>query len=412
VLGSSLTIAVIGAGIVGASTALLLSRDGHCVTVLEQGQVGHGCSWGNGAQYNIGSTLPMAYPGVISQALRWLGSGSGPVKIAPRQLLSTLPWFWRFFRSGRPEAWEAGYAALHALNAPCVDLYRDMLGESDWSTIFRPNGALQVWRRTSTSNFDLAAERLRTATDVPFQKLDKNQLRELEPNLTKAYSGGLFFPGSGSIGSSSGLVEALMVKAIAAGAQLRTARVRTIERGDSGPTLWLDAGAERFDRVVIAAGYESRNLARNLGVSLPIASERGYHVTIPGLSGAIGRPVVDGDLASVATPIDEGLRVVGVAEFAEPDSAVDRRHIDGLLVSLREMIPGISFDDFKEWVGVRPSTPDSLPIIDQHPRDPKILFATGHGHMGISGAPMTAALVSDLLAGREPRIPTAPYRTR
>ncbi|QRM32249.1 FAD-binding oxidoreductase [Microvirga sp. VF16] len=405
-------IAVIGGGVIGVSCALMLAREGHRVTVIEEGRIGHGCSWGNGAQYNVGTSLPMAYPGVMRQALRWLADAKGPVRLAPRDLPRNIPWLVRFLRTGQPKAWEAAYTALHALNAPCAALYRDMLGDIGWERVFRPSGALHVYRDPAPGALDERIAYLRAIHNAAFEKVNAEEIRELEPNLSTGYQRGIFFPGSGFIDSPLKLVETLMERATASGATTLEARVRSIEPGTDAVTLHTSAGPQRYDAVVIAAGIASRELAKPLGISLSLASERGYHIALPGISGLINRPVTDTGSAFVATPLAQELRIVGIAEFDTANALPDDRQSEKLLTGARSMIPNLHVESVRRWMGVRPSTPDSLPIIGAHPRHPCVLFATGHGHMGLSGAPMTAALVSDLVAGRAPRVSCIPYRVR
>ncbi|WP_085032378.1 NAD(P)/FAD-dependent oxidoreductase [Ensifer aridi] len=406
------TVAIIGGGVIGVSCALMLAREGHRVTVIEEGRIGHGCSWGNGAQYNAGSSFPMAHPGIIWRAMLWLADTNGPVRLAPREMPSILPWLVRFLLAGRRDAWETAYAALHALHAPCAKLYRDMLGDAEWKRVFRPNGALHVWRDVSLGALDGLVDRLRAAHGVAFERLNAEELRELEPSLSRDYQRAIFFPGGGHVTSPPALVEGLMGRAAALGVAIRTARVLAIEPGTDGVTLRTNTGPHCCDIVVIAAGIASRDLARSLGISLSLASERGYHVTVPGISSVISRPVTDAASAFVATPLEEGLRIVGIAEFDAPEAPRDPRQSEKLVACAHAMLPDLRVGEVSDWMGVRPSTPDSLPIIGPHPDMPTILFATGHGHMGISGAPMTAAIVCDLVAGRTPRLSCAPYRVR
>lgn len=411
-MGEQRKVAVVGGGVIGVSCALMLAQEGHRVTIIEERRIGHGCSWGNGAQYNLGSTLPIAHPGVAWRALRWLANSNGPVRIAPRELPRILPWLVRFLCAGRPEAWRSAYTALHDLNAPCAGLYRDLLGDTDWNRVFRSNGALHVWRDASPSALDGLVDKLRLDHGVAFEKLDATELRRLEPGLSTQYRRGVYFPGSGSVISPLELVETMAKRAAALGVTIRTARVEAIVPRDDGVTLHTSTGPQACDVVVIAAGIASRLLARSLGISLSLASERGYHVTMPGISDVINRPVVDAGSAFVATPVTEGLRVAGIAEFDAPDAPPDKKRSEQLLACARTMLPDIRLSRVSEWMGVRPSTPDSLPIIGSYPGHAAIVFATGHGHMGISGAPMTAVLVTDLVARRTSQISRAPYRLR
>ncbi|PWJ88137.1 glycine/D-amino acid oxidase-like deaminating enzyme [Mesorhizobium loti] len=406
------TVAIIGGGVVGASCALMLAREGHQVTVFEKDRVGYGCSWGNGAQYNAGSSLPMAYPGVMRQAMRWLTDKNGPVRLAPRELPRTFPWLLRFLSTGRLENWRPAYDALHALNAQCAGLYKDMLGEVGWNRHFRPNGALHVYRVDSLGPLDHIVDSMRNEKGVRFQRISFDEVLELEPQLSRSYRRGIFFPDSGHVTSPLGLVQGLMDRAASLGATIQAAAVVAIDPEADRVKLRTHSGVHGFDSVVIAAGIASRDLGRSLGVTLSLASERGYHITMPGAESAISRPVTDAASAIVATPLGEGLRIVGIAEFEAPDAAPTKGQNRKLRVSAQAMLPDLAVGQVTEWMGVRPSTPDSLPIIDRHPRYASVFFATGHGHMGISGAPMTAALISDLLAARTPRLSCTPYRLR
>jgi D-amino-acid dehydrogenase len=404
-------IAVIGGGVIGASCALALAQEGRTVTVFEQGPVGHGCSYGNGAQYNVGSAFPIAYPGVIKQGLRWLFDAQGPVRIAWNQFPKNIPWFLDFYKTSQHDNWVSTYKSLHAINAPCVSLYRKMLGQAEWQRIFRPNGALHVWRNASAGRLEDEVNRLRETLDVPFRAVDAREVHELEPSLSTDYQRGIFFPESGHVVSSLQLVEGLMHRACSLGVALEHAKVHGIASQSSSVTLKTSTGDRSFDAVVVAAGYASKDIAKRLGTSMTLASERGYHIMLPGTQG-VNRPVTDAESAVVATPLAEGLRVVGIAEFDAAGVAPDQRQPEKLLLRARRLFPRLDESSVKTWMGIRPSTPDSLPIIDRHPSLQNVIFATGHGHMGISGAPMTAALVTDLIAARSPRIPLDRYRLR
>lgn len=402
-------IAVIGAGLVGASCTVALARDGYNVTLIDQGSPGHGCSFANGAQYNAGSSLPMSHPSVVIQAATWFTQANGPVRFSLTGFPRLAPWLVQFVRAGRPAVWREAYRALHALNVSCAQLYQDLLGPSEWRRLFRPNGALHVWRSGGPSTQSLA---LRAELGVAVQVLNAAEIHDLEPALTHDFICGLFFPDSGHVVSPVGLVKALVSAAMDRGTVLRQLHITALSIGEDSVILHSVAGDMPFDGVVVAAGFDTRAIATSVGVSLPITSERGYSVTLPHAGGVLSRPVTDASSAFVATPVADGMRVVGIAEFAETHRPPSEAAAIQLVTSVEAMVPGIRTEGLYSWMGVRPSTPNSLPVIAAHPRASRILFAAGHGHMGISGAPMTAELVAALVAGRRTPLDMTPYRIR
>ena len=402
-------IAVIGSGLVGASCAVALARDGNEVTLIDQGQPGHGCSYANGAQYNAGSSLPMSHPGVVVQAARWFTQADGPVRFNLRDLAPVVPWLIQFIRTGRPAAWRDAYQALHALNAPCAALYRELIGANEWQRLSRAKGALHVWRSGGPG---AAAMAMRSELGVAVDVLNAADIHALEPALARDFVRGLFFRDSGHVVSPVALVEALVASAIGRGVDLQQAHISKVALQDNSVTLHTGTNTLTFDSAIVAAGFATRQIAASLGVSLPIASERGYSVTLPHAAGLISRPVTDASSAFVATPIDEGMRVVGIAEFADAARPPTSAAAAQLVTSVAAMVPAIDIRDVTSWMGVRPSTPDSLPVIAAHPKAPQLIFASGHGHMGISGAPMTAELVASLVTGRPSAIDMAPFRIR
>lgn len=405
-------VAVIGAGVIGASCALALVREGVNVTVFDQGPVGHGCSFGNGAQYNIGSALPMAYPGVIKQGLRWIFDEAGPVRISWRNLPNNLRWFYEFHRTSQYERWVNAYEHLHALNSPCVKIYRELLGDVVWQQASRASGALHVWRSLTSGPLDVEIERLREMHGVSFEHVNEDEIRKLEPALSTEFKRGIFFPGSGYVVSSVGLVERILEVATSCGVRFHKGLVQSITPTGSNFSLSVDSSVRQFDAVVVAAGYETKEIASKLGVNISMTSERGYHVTFPAIATGVNRPVTDAESAVVATPVSEGLRLVGIADFDAHDADPDFRQTEKLIAKARKMFPDLEFNAAERWMGIRPSMPDSLPVIDRHPKHNNLFFATGHGHMGISGAPMTAALISDMVCGRPPRIDTGSFKLR
>jgi D-amino-acid dehydrogenase len=398
--------------LIGVSCAVVLAREGYSVSLFDELPAGHGCSLGNGAQYNAGSASPMAKPGVIIQALRWLIARNGPLVLKPRHLCRMMPWLSRFIVASREPHWHASYGALHALNQSCASTFREILGENEWHRLFRPTGALHVWGKGLPGYADTLLSHIHEALGVKAVALTANDIRDLEPTLSTAYQSGVLFPDSGFVLSPLELVNGLLARAIQHGCAVRREKVLAVTPRVVGVELQTDRDTQAYDQVVIAAGISTFDFARRLGVNVPLTGERGYSITIQGGVSGLTRPVTDADSALVATPLEEGLRIVGIAEFNASGAPPDYKQCEKLMAQARFMLPGMEIENVTKWMGIRPSTPDSLPIIDRHPRYARILFASGHGHTGISGAPMTGLLIADLVAGRATRIDRAPYRLR
>ena len=162
--------------------------------------------------------------------------------------------------------------------------------------------------------------------------------------------------------------------------------------------------------VVISAGYASAQLAAKLGTRVLLAPERGYHIEIPGAVTEQHCPVTDGESRFVATPMAGGLRIAGTSEFQAADAAPNWARAETLAKLAEGMFPGIKVENYSRWMGVRPSTPDSMPIIGRSPRHQQVVFAFGNGHWGLMAAPATGQLVADIVAERTPRIDLSPFR--
>ena len=158
------------------------------------------------------------------------------------------------------------------------------------------------------------------------------------------------------------------------------------------------------DKLVIAAGAFSARLIAATNINIPLETERGYHITCPSAKVRLNRPVMEGDNKFLATPMQMGLRFAGTVELAGLDAPLNRRRIKSLQRSASKMMPGLNIDNSSEWLGFRPTLSDSLPVICTAPDNKRIIYAFGHQHLGLTCAPMTAAVVADLVAERQPRI--------
>jgi D-amino-acid dehydrogenase len=410
-------VVVIGAGVVGAATAIELQRDGHRVTILEPGEPGgeQAASYGNGTLLNPSSILPMSSPGIWRKVPGWLADPLGPLAIRWRYLPRLLPWLTRFLRAGATEARVAATArALRPLLLNAPELHRRLAEEAGVSALISRQGMLSV----IPSRAEFVAEelewRLRRENGVRWLELSADELRQREPTLSRRYSFGVLVEENGQCRDPGAYVAALVRHAVAQGAELRRARALGFRiEGARLLAVRTDAGEIAADRAVIAAGARSHVLAAAAGDRVPLETERGYHAVIadPGIAPRYPVMPSDGKMACVMTP--QGLRLAGQVELAGLDAAPNWRRAEVLRDFARRVFPDVPADlpasRVKVWMGHRPSTPDGLPCIGPASGCPDIVHAFGHGHVGLTAGAATGRLVADLISGRQPAIDIAPF---
>ena len=405
-------VTVIGAGVVGMATAVMLQRDGHAVTVVDRGEPGEETSFGNAGSIAPGSIIPMAMPGTIAKAMTWMRDPLGPVSLRLGYVPKLLPWLWHFHKASNQSRAEASAAAMRTINGPSVDLYRDLMREAGTDDLLRTDGMLHVFKSSASFDASAVARRMRTDNGVKLDVVSGDEIRQMEPSLSPQFGWGFFMPEEGHVRSPVRIVKTLAALFERNGGSFRRADVRGFAMGPEGPTaLQTSDGEIPVDHLVIAAGVWSREMARQLGTKVPLEAERGYHIEIPEPGVAPPRrPITSADGKFVATPMEGGLRFAGTAEFAGLGGPENWKRTEALEHHARDMFPGITVSGHSRWMGNRPSTPDSLPVIARAPRHARVYFAFGHGHWGLMAAPMTGQLVSDLVASRAPRVTLEPFR--
>ena len=403
-------VVVIGAGIVGVCCASYLRRDGHEVTLVERAGPGEGTSKGNAGALSPGSCVPLAMPGIVRKVPGWLTDPEGPLRIRPAYLPRALPWLLRFVRSARPARVAEISDALRALHRHVFDCYEPLMRAARCEDLIRRTGTMVVYRsesafRSSRREWDMRRER-----GAEVRELSAGEIHQLEPGLAPGYTHGVLSPDHGYVANPFRLVTRLAEQFVADGGRFERGDVRAVQRKDDGTfTLRLDGREIEADKIVIAAGAWSSALTSPLGPRLPLESQRGYHVTLPTPGFEPRIPVSSSEGKFYATPMEGGLRVAGTVEFAGLDAPPDYRRARKLLAQVQSLYPGVRTENFTEWMGHRPCMPDSLPVIGPAPRNAGVFLAFGHGHNGMTSAPVTGRLVADLVAGRKPFMDPTPY---
>jgi D-amino-acid dehydrogenase len=407
---------VIGAGIVGACIALSLQRAGVQVTLLDAMPPGSLASYGNAGLISVESCIPISLPGMFWQTPRWLLDPDGPLAVRPAYLLRALPWLIKWLQAGGRDRALSASVALHALHRPALSEYRTLLGQDAFDDLIHVNGQLHVWSHDTAkpgraTDADRLVDEMRRTQGILTETLTATQIDAAIPGLAAHVNHGIRFPTHAHTINPKRLVATLTQQLIEAGGELRCERVdRIAPRADGDFDLHRAAGVTVAPCVIVAAGAQTKAMLTTLGVHLPLEFERGYHVEFPRAGVNVSQPFIYKNKAVAVTPMENGLRFAGTVEFAGLDAPADPRRTDALIRIARELFPDICIDDARSWLGFRPSTPDSVPVIDQLPAHGQLFVACGHGHTGMTGAPMTAQLIQHLVTGCAAAIDPTPYR--
>jgi D-amino-acid dehydrogenase len=396
-------VAVVGGGAIGAATALELARRGARVVLLEKGPaLASGCSAGNAGLICPSHSTPLSNPAAVRNGLGWMFTRDSPFYLKPR--LAAVPWLARFLLAARRA--DEGARVIRELSLASLAMHAELATEID--TGFERRGVLNVYStEESAAAGQLEAER----SGLRFQVLDRGQALELEPALQPHTVGAVYYPDEAHCDSLR-FVEAVAAAAKTKGAEIRTGvEVRRLRRLKSGVGLETSEGELRPSTAVLAAGAWTRRLARSAGVYVPLEGGKGYHVDLEASATDPRIPVWLQESWAIATPLPGRLRLAGTLELAGLDLTIDPLRADAVRRGgergLRRL-EGRRVVDV--WAGLRPCTPDGLPVVGTPEGAPGVVLATGHAMKGLSLAPVTARLVGELVAGEPSSHDLSPFR--
>ncbi|HTG18764.1 MAG TPA: FAD-binding oxidoreductase [Reyranella sp.] len=393
-----LPIAVIGAGVVGLSTALYLRRSGRDVTIIDPLPPPGGASYGNAGMISADTSVPIALPGMLRKVPSWLTDPLGPLAVRPSYFPKALPWLMRWIAASRmPRVLEIS-DAMRALHKDAFLCWKELLGPQNFADLVRPAGQVHVWETDAETPGAALERQLRERQGIASQALTSDDLRQMFPGISTAVRRGVLVPGNGYTVSPQRIVQTLHRLFLEAGGRVVAENVMKImPREDGGYDLMTNVGFHTVQQIVVAAGAWSLRLLEPLGVSVPLETERGYHVMLPTPNVSLTTTLSNKSRSFGVTPMEQGLRVAGTVEIAGLDAPPDERRAKALLANVRTMFPDVNTDGHRFWMGFRPSTPDSLPIVGEVAGRPGLFLAVGHGHFGMTGGPPSGRLLSQLI---------------
>jgi len=405
-------IVVIGGGIVGLSAALELQSRGRSVAVVDPGDPLRRASHGNAGVLSRGSILPIAGPGVWKNLVRYARGADPGVRLRRASIPALLGWYRRFLGRANEDGVRSAAAALNPLVAASIDRHLALGAIAGTLPLIRRDG----WFRLYRSDASLAGAALERALlaehGVTADLLSGEAIYDLEPSLAKMFAHGLMFPQTGSVVTPGEVVNRFEAAFRARGGVAIAGAAQGLRQTEDGVALQVGARTIRAGHAVLSAGAWSGKLARALGYAIPLASERGHHAHFRLRDGAVlGRAVNDTGAGVVVAPMGDTVRVLTGVELCDPDDAPDFRQLALAIENAGRMLP-LGEQVGENWFGNRPSTPDSLPVIGVAPRHDRVVFAFGHGHIGLSTGPVTGEIVARLICKEPQTLPIAPFDAR
>lgn len=407
-------VVVIGGGIAGLASAWYAAQDGHRVTLIDRGgESADRCSLGNAGMIVPSHFVPLASPGSVRLGLRSLANPRSPLRLAPRLDADYLRWCWQFLRAAQASRVALAAPALRDLALLSRRGYEALALLSPQGVPLAEHGSLMLYRTKHALREEHAAAAVAQRIGLPVEVLDADAAGALEPGISMTIRGAVRYPLDAHTQPQQ-VVATLIAGLTDAGAELRWDTEVSALRiaGSRVVAAETPAGDIGGDEFVIAGGVWSAALARSIGLPLPLMSGKGYSFTLAAPRARPHACMLLTEAHIAVTPMGNTLRFAGTMELCGLDRSIDQRRVAAMVDAIPRYYPQFGPADFAgitPWAGLRPCSPDGLPYIGRTRRADNVLLATGHAMMGVSLAPATGRVISDLIAGREPAVPIGLY---
>jgi D-amino-acid dehydrogenase len=405
-------VVVIGGGVVGVSCARELAMRGAKVTVLERDRVGYGCSFGNAGWLTPSLAAPLANPAMLMKSFRWMFDPESPLYIQPRFDAAYLRWLAEFLLASRTAKYERGTASLVELCRVSVDLWEELSKRSAVPFGFERHGLLTVYEKADSLDHAKGSIDLVARSGIRAESWSADEVREREPAVVGSQVGGYFFPDDAHC-EPYAAVRAMAAEAEAAGATfVEGAEVFGISGTGAAPrVLKTTRGEVKAERLVVATGPWSEQLGAMLDLRIPVLGAKGYSLLLPRANPHPTRSIYLIERKVAVNPHADALRIAGTLELVRNDFSINQRRVDVILRGAKAMLNlGDAPAARETWRGLRPCTPDGMPLIGRARGGCPVWLATGHQMAGLKTAPGTAVLLAQLMSGETPRFDPEPFR--
>ncbi len=405
-------ILIIGGGVIGVCTAYYLAKQDRSVTLVEKGDICAGSSYGNVGWIATGHASPMAAPGVLTQGLKWLLDAGSPFYIRPRLDVDLLRWLWLFQAACNQKEMQRITSILAALNQASSMLFAELAMVEDLDFGYESKGMLHLFNSQQSFKKALQEAALLEEFGITSTKLDRDGVREIEPNVLPAVTNGIYVADHAHIKPDRFVREmARLAKNLGVSLRTNTEVLGLETTGRRISAVNTTRGTFKPEQVVLAAGAWSAVLARELGLRLPVQPAKGYSITVKSPPTCPNLPLALTERKVAVTPMGGLVRFSSTLELAGFDASINRRRLAATRQGIGEYLPGMTDLEVVEiWRGFRPATPDSLPLIGRSNAVENLILATGHGMLGMTHGPITGQLVSQIIANEPPAVDLRPLQ--
>lgn len=398
-------IVVVGAGIVGVSTAIWLRRAGHNVTLIDKGAPGMGASYGNAGLLAQWAVVPVTTPKLWRDAPRYLMDPNSPLFVKWRHVPRMLPWLAQYMRNATNKRTRQIVSSISPLLLDAVDQHRSLIQGTPVENWVRDSKMTFVYRNRAGFDADAYGWQLKAHAGLTPTVITGQAVQEIEPILSADHRCIAVLEGQGHVTDPGRYVASLAQYFETLGGRVVRAEVRDLQKGSDGQITCVQTDQDHFDcdAAVITAGIWSKELTRKLGLRIPLEAERGYHVIFENPTEAPRNPMMMVDGKFGVNAMDMGLRCAGTVELGDHHAGPSTAPIALLKKHAAAAFPRMTFSGTQEWMGFRPSTPDSMPLIGELGSS-GIFVGFGHQHIGLTSGPKTGRILAQMISGQHPNM--------
>ncbi len=405
---------VIGGGVIGLCSAYFLQKSGATVTVVERGEIGGECSWGNAGLIVPSHVIPLATPGIIAKGLKWMFDSESPFYIKPRMNLQFLSWLWQFRKACSLARIEKSIPVLHGLLQASHDIYKNFTANGELDFSLEEKGLLMLCKTEKGFDEERKAAEAGRALGMKITDMSRDELLAMDPALQTSAPFGVYYHQDMHFNPDH-FTQALKKHLETKDVRFLTHAEATgfIRRGEKLLGLLTTKGTLQGEQFVLACGSWSPQVADFLKLRLPVEAGKGYSVTTAAPKNFSKIPSMLSEAKVAITPLGEKIRYAGTMELAGLDLHVNQRRVNAILKAVADYFPNLELSaafQEKPWSGLRPCTPDGLPIIGRANQFENLTIATGHAMLGVSLAPITGQLVGQIVAEQTASLDLSPLR--